>query len=112
MKSEPYQDADGHSIHGDDPEMTYSVDVIAELIGVSTKTVLHYQELGVVTPIRESDQFDTECLRQLSRLEHLRHQHELTDGAVRLIAGLLSEIEQLRDERRRRLRFDHRDHQK
>ena len=103
MKPESYQETDDQLIHGDDPEMTYSVEVVAELIGVSTKTVLHYQELGVVTPIRESDQFDTECLRQLSRLEHLRNQHELTDGAVRLVAGLLSEIEHLRDERRRRL---------
>ena len=104
MKPESYQDADGQPIHGDDPEMTYSVEVVAELIGVTTKTVLHYQELGVVSPVRESDQFDTECLRQLSRLEQLKSQHALTDSAVMLIAGLLSEIEHLRDERRCRLR--------
>ena len=104
MKPESYQDTDTHPIHGDDSEITYSVEVVAELIGVSTKTVLHYQELGVVTPVRENNQFDTECLRQIARLEHLRNQHELTDGAVRLVAGLLSEVEHLRDERRCRLR--------
>jgi DNA-binding transcriptional MerR regulator len=100
MTSEPYQPAAGSPIHGDDPEITYSVEVVAEMAGVSTQTVLHYQELGIVTPVKDSSEFDTENLRQLSRLEHLRHQHDLTDSAVQLIAGLFTEIEQLREERR------------
>ena len=104
MKPEPYQPAAGASIHGDDLEITYSLEVIAEMVGVSTQTVLHYQELGVLIPVRNTKEFDSENLRHLSRLEYLRNQHELSDGALILVAGLLCEVEQLRGERRRLFR--------
>jgi len=104
MNPERYPNAETHLIYGDDLETTYSAEVVAELVGVSTKTVMYYQELGIVTPLEESDEFDAECLRHLSRIERLRVQHELTDSAVALVAGLLREIEHLRDERRCRLR--------
>ena len=101
MTSKSNQPAEESPIHGDDPEITYSVEVIAEMIGVSTHTVIHYQELGIVTPVKNSAEFDLENLRQLSRVEHLRHQHALTDSAAKLVADLLTEVEWLRQERRR-----------
>ncbi len=92
-------------IHEDDPSTTtYCIDVISKLSGVSTQTIIHYQELGILTPSQHSDEFNSEHLRQLTRLEHLRSTHSLTDSAVVLVANLLTEIEHLRDERRQHLR--------
>jgi len=77
-------------------DTSYSIEAVAELAGVSVKTVLHYQELGVIRTSRQRQDFDTETLRQLRRIEQLRHSHELGDSGVRLIAELLGEIEGLR----------------
>ena len=85
-------------------ESTYSVEVVAELAGVDTRTVIHYHELGVVRSVSDAMEFDAEGLRQLCRLEQLRQSHELTDSGVKLIAELLSEIERLRQERRNIIR--------
>lgn len=88
-------------------ESTYSVELVAELAGVDTHTVLHYQELGVLTPTKDTEdtlEFDTEELRHLCRLEQLRQSHALTDSGLKLIADLLKEIEHLRAERRQALR--------
>lgn len=104
MTPESHSTTGALPIHGDDPEITYRIEVIAEMVGVSTKTILRYQELGMVRPVKESEEYDCETLRQISRLEQLRDQHELGDGALVLIANLLSEIEHLRRERRRFLR--------
>ena len=87
----------------------YTIDVIAELSGTDTKTVLRYQELGVITPAplseesEEPTKFDTEALRHICRLEQLRHSHTLSESGLKLVAELLAEIETLRQERRRRL---------
>lgn len=93
---------DKHPVY--EMESTYSVEVVAELAGVDTRTVIHYHELGVVTSVSEAMEFDSEGLRQLCRLEQLRQSHELTDSGLQLIADLLEEVELLRQERRHHLR--------
>ena len=85
-------------------ESSYSVEVIAELAGVDTRTVLHYHEIGVISPVSDDMEFDEKGLRHLCRLEQLRESHNLSDGGLKLIAELLEEIELLREERRRILR--------
>lgn len=85
-------------------ETCYSVEVIAEMAGVDTHTILHYHEIGVIAAVSDSMEFDGESLRQICRLEQLRQSHNLSDSGLKLIAGLLMEIEQLREERRRILR--------
>lgn len=85
-------------------ETYYTIDLIAELSGTDTKTILHYQELGVISPTPETQQYNTETLRQLCRLEHLRQAHTLSDSATKLVAGLLTEIESLRQQHRQNLR--------
>ena len=81
-------------------EVFYSLEVIAELAGVSTQTVLHYHELGVISKATPSFEYDDDGLRQIRRMEHLKNAHELTDGALKLIAELLNELEKLRAEMR------------
>ena len=89
-----------------DPEIdgVYSLDVFAELAGVDAKVVLHYQELGLIAPVARDPAagalFDTEGLRLLRRIEHLRHTRNLNDAALQLILSLLDEVERLRQERR------------
>ncbi len=105
MKPTPHQNAQiTPIIHGEETELTYSLEMVTEEIGVSRKTVLHYQELGLIRPTKNNQQFDTECLRQISRLEHLRQEHQLTDSAVMLVAELFNIIENLREQNRRHLR--------
>ena len=88
-------------IYDPETDTVYSLEVIAELAGVTPRTVLHYHELGIISPVTaDQQQFDTAGLRQLRRIEHLRQAHELTDSGVKFISGLLDEVEQLRQELR------------
>ncbi len=84
----------------DDTEMFYSVEIIAEMAGVTPRTVLHYHELGILSPVTDDPKFDTEGLRQLRKIEHLRSAHELSDSGLKLISELLAEVERLRQELR------------
>ncbi len=93
MNQEPLEQSD-------DTELFYSVEIIAELAGISSQTVLHYREIGVISPATDDLQFDTQGLRRLRRIEHLRSAHELTDSGLKFISDLLSEVEQLRHELR------------
>lgn len=77
-------------------DTSYTIETVAELAGVSVKTVRHYQEMGVIPAGGGQPAFNTETLRQLRLIEQLRHSHELGDSGVRLIADLLGEIEGLR----------------
>lgn len=96
------------SDHPADNDVHYSLEIVAEMAGLSPQTVLHYQELSLISPAAGSTpqrpQFDVECLRQLRRIEHLRHVHEVGDTALKLIMGLLEEVEHLRRELRRATR--------
>jgi len=95
-------------VYGEDTDILYTIDIIAEMAGVDPRTILHYQEQGFIRPVSPADQgspaFDTECLRQLRRIEHLRHCCEVNDAGLKLILGLLQEVEYLRQERRQACR--------
>lgn len=77
-------------------DTSYTIETVAELAGVSVKTVLHYQELGVISSSGPQSEFNTETLRQLRHIERLRSTHGLGDSGLKLIAELLGEIEGLR----------------
>lgn len=82
----------------------YSLDLIARMAGVDTRTVIRYQERGLLRSCPADRQtppvFDSECLRQLRLIEHLRGTFAVNDSGLELILGLLHEIECLRQERR------------
>lgn len=88
-------------------DAAYTLDVVAQLTGVSSQTILFYHEQGLLTAVpgpAQSDEryFDDEALRAIRRLEHLRTEFELKEPALRLMANLLAEIEHLRAEARSR----------
>ena len=80
------------------PQAGYSLEILAEITGVSTQTILHYQEHGIIR--HSGPHFDDEAVRALRRIEHLRETCELNLSALKLLASLLEEVEQLRDELR------------
>lgn len=89
-----------------DLEAHYSLEIVAQLSGVSSETILHYQEQGLITshpasPTSEMS-FDDEALRMLRRIDHLRTQHQLQDRALKLVLNLMSEVDRLRAELRLR----------
>jgi DNA-binding transcriptional MerR regulator len=89
-----------------DPDARYSIEVMAEITGVSTRTILHYQEAGLIAPAAshsgEPVHFDDEAVRTLRRIEHLRGECGMSLAHLKLILSLLDEIERLRGELRAR----------
>lgn len=81
-----------------DEQATYSLDIVAELTGVSSQTILRYQEQGL---IRGKDLND-ETVHTVRRIEHLRCTCEANDSGLKLILELMDEVERLRAAMRRR----------
>ena len=93
----------------EDPDSAYTIDVIAAMAGVEVTTVVRYHEQGFLRPVqpeggRDLLMFDADGLRQLRRAEHLRATCGVNEAGLRLILGLLEEVEQLRAECRRMTR--------
>jgi DNA-binding transcriptional MerR regulator len=87
MNPNPANDPDG--------QPAYTLDIVAELTGVSTKTILHYQEQGLIRPAVSTGDFDDETVHTLRRIEHLRHTSEANLTGIKLILELLDEVDRL-----------------
>ena len=87
-------------------EAVYTLDVLCELVGVSSKTILHYQEHGLIVPAEAGGpaarRFSDEALRTLRRIEHLRARYEMNLRSLKFTLALLQELEQLREDLRSR----------
>ncbi len=79
-----------------DVDATYTLEAVVRLTGVSSQTILHYQERGLITPV--AGQFDEETLRTLRRIEHLRSTCAVNESGLKLILDLMGEVERLRAE--------------
>lgn len=105
MTSDPLPASGDRPDFPDEDGPAYSLEVIAGLAGTDTTTVLRYQEQGFLQPVLQEGgspmQFDTECLRQLRRMEHLRMECGVNEAGLRLFLDLIREVEQLRSELRR-----------
>lgn len=77
------------------PEASYSLEIVSELTGVSTQTIVQYQEHGLIQTT-----FDDETIRTLRRIEHLRETCEMNLAGLKLLTQLLGEVERLRAELR------------
>ena len=84
----------------------YTLDIIASACGVSSQTVIHYHEQGLISPATQDDAgtalYDDESLHRLRRIEHLRENYALESAALRLTLDLMDEVERLRAELRHR----------
>jgi DNA-binding transcriptional MerR regulator len=79
----------------DSTPQTYSLEILAQTTGVSTQTIVLYQEHGIIRP-----DFDDNTVRTLRRIEHLRETCEMNLHGLKLLTQLLDEVEQLRKELR------------
>ena len=104
MKPDIPQQDESRTAFDPEAEAVYSLEVVAELACVSIQTVRHYHEIGVISPTTEALEFNTEGLRQLRRIEHLRQGYELSESGLRLVLDLLHQVEQLHQELRQRSR--------
>lgn len=84
------------SFHSSSPA-SYSLEVLAEMTGISRQSIVQYEEHGLIHP-----QFDDDTVRSLRRIEHLRESYGMNLGGVKLITALLEELEQLRADLRAR----------
>jgi DNA-binding transcriptional MerR regulator len=86
-------------------DAVYTLEVVVRLTGVSSQSILHYRELGLIAPVAARGpgvrQFNDEALRTLRRIEHLRTRYEMNLRSLRLTLGLMKELERLRDDLRR-----------
>ncbi|HXN48088.1 MAG TPA: MerR family transcriptional regulator [Bryobacteraceae bacterium] len=106
MKSPKKTDSTGRPMVKTELEAVYTLEVLCELVGVPSRTVLHYQEHGLISPAgaagSSARRFDDEALRTLRRIEHLRARYEMNLRSLRFTLGLLDELERLRDDLRSR----------
>ena len=77
------------------PQAVYSLDILAEITGVSTQTILEYQEHGLIRP-----ELDEDSLRVLRRIEHLRESCQVNFAGLKVLTSLLEKVEQLNEELR------------
>jgi len=77
------------------PQVVYSLDILAEITGVSTQTILEYQEHGLIRP-----ELDEDSLRVLRRIEHLRESCQVNLAGLKVLTSLLEKVEQLNEELR------------
>ena len=87
-------------------DAAYTLDVLCELVGVSSQTILHYQEHGLIVPAGTAGpaarRFNDETLRTLRRIEHLRARYEMNLRSLKFTLRLLQDLERLRDDLRSR----------
>jgi len=76
---------------------TYTLEVLAQMTGLSTQVLVSYQEHGIIQP-----QYNDDTVRRLRRIEHLRESCEMNLEGMRLMSRLLDEVEHLREELRLR----------
>ncbi len=88
-----------HPVLEPNPDALYTLELVAQLTGVSSQTILRYQEQGLISGVADGEsgacQFNEDALRALRRIEHLRTHFQLNQAGLKLALCLLDEIEAL-----------------
>lgn len=91
---------------GESGDATYTVEVVAEITGLTSQAILRFHEEGLIASIPGSahgeSRFDDEALRTLRRLEHLQTTCGMNEAGLKLFLSLAEEIDSLRAALRRR----------
>ncbi|MFT3992040.1 MAG: chaperone modulator CbpM [Luteolibacter sp.] len=75
-------------------EARYTLEIVSSITGISSETILRYQQHGLIRP--RNNHFDDETLYTLRRIEHLRETSGANVSGLKLILDLLHEVETLR----------------
>jgi DNA-binding transcriptional MerR regulator len=85
-----------------DPQVVYSIDMVAHLANVPRRVILMYYKHGLVSPASDPLQggyyFDAEAIRALRQIEQLRNRWGINLAGTRVILDLMNEVEELRDQ--------------
>jgi DNA-binding transcriptional MerR regulator len=91
-----------------DARAVYTIEMVAQLAEVPRRLIVLYCKLGLVSPVRDPAScgwcFSDEAIRIVRRIEYLRSACGVNLAGIKLILGLMDEVERLREE----LRFQHR----
>ena len=106
MNTPSQNESDDLPLFEPDADATYTLELVADLTGVSSRTILRYQEQGLISPVEDGESgaqyFNDEALLTLRRIEHLRTHCEMNETGLKLMLNLLDEVECLREELRSR----------
>jgi DNA-binding transcriptional MerR regulator len=88
-------------------EVVYTLEMVERITRLPRRTILVYHRHGLISPAQRvaevnSWRFDDETLRVLRRAEWLRRELGVNLAGIKLIMGLLDEVETLRAELRQR----------
>jgi DNA-binding transcriptional MerR regulator len=93
-----------------DARTVYTLDTVASLTQVRRRLIVVYCKHGLVSPVMDPAcsgwYFNDEAIRILRRIEYLRAAYGLNLVGIKLMMGLLTEVDRLREElkfHRRRL---------
>ena len=82
-----------------DFQARYTLEMVVKQTGLTRQTILHYCEQGlVVSPDASADaepEFDERALQILRQIDHLQSETGMNMAGVRLVLGLLEEVEHL-----------------
>jgi DNA-binding transcriptional MerR regulator len=83
------------------PDAVYPIDTIAHLAGVPRHTVLLCCRHRLIAPHEDPDyggyRFDVGTIQTLQRVEYLYHECGINFDGIRIILGLMGEVERLRE---------------
>jgi DNA-binding transcriptional MerR regulator len=85
-----------------DSDLLYSIETAAQLGRVSRRLIAVYCRHGLLAPVMDPEsggwQFNDEAIRRLRRIEQLRAACGMNLTAIRMIVGLMEEVEHLQQE--------------
>lgn len=81
-------------IYEPDEQATYSLEIVERITGISSQTIIRYQEAGLIRP----EVYDDETVRTLRRIEHLQSACGVNEAGLRLIMELMNEVDRLRND--------------
>ena len=81
-------------IHEPETHPAYSLEFVIKATGLSSETILYYQEQGLVQT--ENGNFDDEGLHTLRQIDHLQQAYDVNLSGLKMILELLAEVDHLR----------------
>jgi DNA-binding transcriptional MerR regulator len=85
-------------------QTVYTIEVAAQLAQVPRRLIVLYYKHGLLSPVTDPSgsgwYFDDEAIRTVRRIEYLRSACGLNLAGVKLVIGLMDEVESLRAELR------------
>ncbi len=80
-----------------DPDAVYSIEITERLTQIPRRTIAVYVKHRLISPMVEQGGgmfFDEEAIRLLRRIEQLRTSYSVNLPGIKMILGLLEELEQ------------------